>query len=177
MYCRPSSNYKQKARLHLHSRWPTMVRWSCIWWVLPWTSSRLWLRSLIQKGVTSSLMPLQISCAIPTTTHIFSPLFFSTCLLRQARWDSPDFQHPPTGHDHLLIVSTSVVQEIIQEQITRVLLERLIVNRPHPWGLLITFIELIKVINLMILFFLLSIWLVTHVFPLKIVSEFLSFLC
>ena len=36
-------------------------------------------------------------------------------------------------------------QEIIQEQITRVLLERLIVNRPHPWGLLINFIELIKV--------------------------------
>ena len=26
----------------------------------------------------------------------------------------------------------------------RVLLERLIVNRPHPWGLLITFIDLIK---------------------------------
>ena len=26
----------------------------------------------------------------------------------------------------------------------RVLLERLIVNRPHPWGLLVTFIELIK---------------------------------
>jgi len=34
--------------------------------------------------------------------------------------------------------------EAIQEQITRVLLERLIVNRPHPWGLLVTFIELIK---------------------------------
>eukprot|EP01080_Neovahlkampfia_damariscottae_P005027 gene5027-8624_t len=34
--------------------------------------------------------------------------------------------------------------EIVQEQITRVLLERLIVNRPHPWGLLITFIELVK---------------------------------
>lgn len=34
--------------------------------------------------------------------------------------------------------------EFIQEQITRVLLERLIVHRPHPWGLLITFIELIK---------------------------------
>ncbi|MED6130919.1 hypothetical protein PIB30_005208 [Stylosanthes scabra] len=38
----------------------------------------------------------------------------------------------------------AVFSEIIQEQITRVLLERLIVNRPHPWGLLITFIELIK---------------------------------
>ncbi|CAJ1359970.1 unnamed protein product [Effrenium voratum] len=32
----------------------------------------------------------------------------------------------------------------VREQITRVLLERLIVHRPHPWGLLITFIELIK---------------------------------
>ena len=34
--------------------------------------------------------------------------------------------------------------EYIREQVTRVLLERLIVHRPHPWGLLITFIELIK---------------------------------
>jgi CCR4-NOT transcription complex subunit 1 len=32
----------------------------------------------------------------------------------------------------------------MKEQITRVLLERLIVNRPHPWGMLITFIELLK---------------------------------
>ena len=32
----------------------------------------------------------------------------------------------------------------VQEQITRVLVERLIVHRPHPWGLLVTFIELIK---------------------------------
>ena len=39
---------------------------------------------------------------------------------------------------------TLFLQEIVQEQITRVLLERLIVNRPHPWGLLVTFIELIK---------------------------------
>eukprot|EP01060_Flectonema_neradi_P028934 TRINITY_DN3906_c2_g2_i1.p1 TRINITY_DN3906_c2_g2~~TRINITY_DN3906_c2_g2_i1.p1 ORF type:complete len:2253 (+),score=559.38 TRINITY_DN3906_c2_g2_i1:214-6972(+) len=35
-------------------------------------------------------------------------------------------------------------QEALQEQITRVLLERLVVNRPHPWGLLITFLELMK---------------------------------
>jgi CCR4-NOT transcription complex subunit 1 len=34
--------------------------------------------------------------------------------------------------------------EEVRAQVTRVLLERLIVNRPHPWGLLITFIELIK---------------------------------
>ncbi|KAN0062874.1 CCR4-NOT core subunit cdc39 [Thecaphora frezii] len=35
-------------------------------------------------------------------------------------------------------------QEAVREQITRVLLERLIVNRPHPWGLLTTFIELMR---------------------------------
>ncbi|KAI9190073.1 CCR4-NOT core subunit cdc39 [Blastocladiella emersonii ATCC 22665] len=35
-------------------------------------------------------------------------------------------------------------EDALQEQITRVLLERLIANRPHPWGLLVTFIELIK---------------------------------
>jgi len=32
-----------------------------------------------------------------------------------------------------------------REILTRVLLQKLICNRPHPWGLLITFIELIKV--------------------------------
>ncbi|GAB5590858.1 CCR4-NOT core subunit cdc39 [Umbelopsis nana] len=32
----------------------------------------------------------------------------------------------------------------VKERITRVLLDRLIVHRPHPWGLLVTFIELIK---------------------------------
>ncbi|ORZ06742.1 CCR4-Not complex component, Not1-domain-containing protein [Lobosporangium transversale] len=47
----------------------------------------------------------------------------------------------PNSHTHYFSRAT---QEKIKEQITRVLLERLIVNRPHPWGLLITFIELIK---------------------------------
>jgi CCR4-NOT transcription complex subunit 1 len=50
-------------------------------------------------------------------------------------------------HVFLGLKTWTCIQEIIQEQITRVLLERLIVNRPHPWGLLITFIELIKVIR------------------------------
>jgi len=55
----------------------------------------------------------------------------------------------PNDHTHyfscvLLYLFAEATQEIVQEQITRVLLERLIVNRPHPWGLLITFIELIK---------------------------------
>ncbi|ORZ39473.1 CCR4-Not complex component, Not1-domain-containing protein [Catenaria anguillulae PL171] len=40
--------------------------------------------------------------------------------------------------------ATAGINDALQEQITRVLLERLIANRPHPWGLLVTFIELIK---------------------------------
>ncbi|KAI9272225.1 CCR4-Not complex component, Not1-domain-containing protein [Helicostylum pulchrum] len=55
----------------------------------------------------------------------------------------------PNSHTHyfscvILYLFAENNKEIVKEQITRVLLERLIVNRPHPWGLLITFIELIK---------------------------------
>nr|KAG5712160.1 hypothetical protein BaRGS_014510 [Batillaria attramentaria] len=66
---------------------------------------------------------------------------FLTAISNQLRY--------PNSHTHyfsctLLYLFAQANNEAIQEQITRVLLERLIVNRPHPWGLLITFIELIK---------------------------------
>ncbi|KAF9924836.1 hypothetical protein BGZ67_009078 [Mortierella alpina] len=55
----------------------------------------------------------------------------------------------PNSHTHyfsrvLLYLFFETSQESIKEQITRVLLERLVVNCPHPWELLITSIELIK---------------------------------
>ena len=55
----------------------------------------------------------------------------------------------PNNHTHyfscvLLLMFAEARDETLQEQITRVLVERLIVHRPHPWGLLVTFIELIK---------------------------------
>ncbi|EGF78328.1 hypothetical protein BATDEDRAFT_35788 [Batrachochytrium dendrobatidis JAM81] len=55
----------------------------------------------------------------------------------------------PNSHTHyfscvLLYLFVEAGQEIVQEQITRVLIERLIVNRPHPYGLLITVIELFR---------------------------------
>jgi CCR4-NOT transcription complex subunit 1 len=56
----------------------------------------------------------------------------------------------PNSHTHFFFVvfltlfAENEANEAIQETITRVLLERLIVHRPHPWGLLVTFIELIK---------------------------------
>jgi CCR4-NOT transcription complex subunit 1 len=55
----------------------------------------------------------------------------------------------PSSHTHFfscvtLFLFSEAKDEGVREQITRVLLERLIVHRPHPWGLLVTFIELIK---------------------------------
>ncbi|KAL3243948.1 hypothetical protein MRX96_019531 [Rhipicephalus microplus] len=55
----------------------------------------------------------------------------------------------PNSHTHyfscmLLYLFAEANTEAILVQLTRVLLERLIVNRPHPWGLLVTFIGLIK---------------------------------
>lgn len=55
----------------------------------------------------------------------------------------------PSSHTHyfscvMLYIFSETKSVAVKEQVTRVLLERLIVNRPHPWGLLITFIELIK---------------------------------
>jgi CCR4-NOT transcription complex subunit 1 len=55
----------------------------------------------------------------------------------------------PNNHTHyfsciLLFLFAEAQSDFVKEQITRCLLERLIVHRPHPWGLLITFIELIK---------------------------------
>jgi CCR4-NOT transcription complex subunit 1 len=55
----------------------------------------------------------------------------------------------PSSHTHyfscvVLYLFSEFKSVAVKEQVTRVLLERLIVNRPHPWGLLITFIELVK---------------------------------
>jgi CCR4-NOT transcription complex subunit 1 len=55
----------------------------------------------------------------------------------------------PSSHTHyfscvMLFLFSEAKNVAIKEQVTRVLLERLILHRPHPWGLLITFIELIK---------------------------------
>lgn len=55
----------------------------------------------------------------------------------------------PSSHTHyfscvMLYLFSETKNVAVKEQVARVLLERLIVNRPHPWGLLITFLELIK---------------------------------
>jgi len=56
----------------------------------------------------------------------------------------------PNSHTHyfsctLLHLFAEAREDAVREQIARVLLERLICHRPHPWGLLITFIELTRI--------------------------------
>uniref|UniRef100_A0A0D9Z0T8 CCR4-Not complex component Not1 C-terminal domain-containing protein n=1 Tax=Oryza glumipatula TaxID=40148 RepID=A0A0D9Z0T8_9ORYZ len=55
----------------------------------------------------------------------------------------------PNIHTHcfyfiILHLFSEATKEIIQDQIMRVILERLVVRRPHPWGLQMTLVELIK---------------------------------
>ncbi|CAM4904070.1 unnamed protein product [Rotaria socialis] len=59
----------------------------------------------------------------------------------------------PNTHTHyfiytILYLFAEANSEALQEQIVRVLLERIVANRPHPWGLLVTFIELVRNPNL-----------------------------
>ena len=55
----------------------------------------------------------------------------------------------PNAHTHwfsslVLHLFEQANDETFREILTRVLLERLIVHRPHPWGALLTFIELLR---------------------------------
>ncbi|KAF9433584.1 hypothetical protein BGZ76_009251 [Entomortierella beljakovae] len=100
-------------------------------------------------SITTSSSPSQIAqtAAMEIFRKLLSELdsegryMFLSSIANQLRY--------PNSHTHyfsrvLLYLFYEAKKEIYKEQITRVLLERLIVNRPHPWGLLITFIELIQ---------------------------------
>lgn len=54
-------------------------------------------------------------------------------------WDDEKFATLSSNSVH-----EKTAGEKIKEVISRVLLERLIVHRPHPWGIMVTFIELVK---------------------------------
>jgi len=99
-----------------------------------------------QNGKTDN-SPMRHSVQLGIFDHLASTLdaegryLFLNAIANQLRF--------PNNHTHyfscvLLFLFSEARKEVLQEQITRVLLERLIVHRPHPWGLLITFIELIK---------------------------------
>jgi len=107
--------------------------------------------SAIQYLRTKGMTPTMSAIAHSSHMDIFQNLavdldtegryLFLNCITNQLRYPNSHTQYFSCT---LLYLFAEANQESIQEQITRVLLERLIVNRPHPWGLLITFIELIK---------------------------------
>merc|ERR1712012_1443161 len=107
--------------------------------------------SAIQYLRTKGLTPTMSTIAHSSHMDIFQNLavdldtegryLFLNCIANQLRYPNSHTQYFSCT---LLYLFAEANQESIQEQITRVLLERIIVNRPHPWGLLITFIELIK---------------------------------
>jgi len=85
--------------------------------------------------------PMEVFKSLVNTLDAEGRYLFLNSIANQLRY--------PNNQTHyfscvLLSLFAEATNEVIQEQITRVLLERLIVHRPHPWGLLITFIELIK---------------------------------
>lgn len=108
----------------------------------------------VGQSAISAIAPRSISMAsISGTTHmdIFQHLattfdtegryLFLNAIANQLRYPNSHTHYFSSALLYLFIVAPS---EQIQEQITRVLVERLIIMRPHPWGLLVTFIELIK---------------------------------
>jgi hypothetical protein len=110
------------------------------------------IQSLLQSSGKSGLLSqFQDSAAMDVYEALLSGLdaegryYVLNAIANQLRF--------PNNHTHyfscvllylFLQCSSSHKDEVLMEQMTRVLLERLIVHRPHPWGLLITFIELIK---------------------------------
>jgi CCR4-NOT transcription complex subunit 1 len=91
--------------------------------------------------VTSASAPMDIFQWLANSLDMEGRYLYLNAIANQLRY--------PNNHTHyfscvLLYLFMDAQHDVLKEQITRVLLERLIVNRPHPWGLLITFIELIK---------------------------------
>jgi len=82
-------------------------------------------------------MVLRLLPTLPSEAlyHVFS------AMANQLRAPS---SHTRLFHAVLLHVWLECKSDSIKEHMVRVFLERIVVSRPHPWGLLVTFIELVK---------------------------------
>lgn len=108
----------------------------------------------VGQSAITAIAPRPISMTtIANTTHMDIFQHLATTLDTQGRYlflnAIANQLRYPNSHTHyfssaLLYLFYVAPSEQIQEQITRVLVERLIIMRPHPWGLLVTFIDLIK---------------------------------
>mmetsp|Transcript_7711 Transcript_7711/g.8173 ORF Transcript_7711/g.8173 Transcript_7711/m.8173 type:complete len:1785 (-) Transcript_7711:638-5992(-) len=119
--------------LHLH------LTTCMVMYVASYGVSQLLVRVPITKGVPMDIWRHMINSVDPETRYSFLNI-----LVNQLRYPSSHTNYFSCVILALFTEATGIGGELIQEQITRVLLERLIVHRPHPWGLLVSFIDLIK---------------------------------
>ena len=77
--------------------------------------------------------------------HPEARYYFLSSIANQLRYPNSHTHYFSYALLHLFGNDLADQQESdVRQQITRVLLERLIVHRPHPWGLIITLLELLK---------------------------------
>jgi CCR4-NOT transcription complex subunit 1 len=70
---------------------------------------------------------------------------FVSAIANQLRWPNTHTHYFSYALLHLFgSPSNDTIVLDVQQTITRVLLERLLVHRPHPWGLIITLLEILK---------------------------------
>ncbi|PNS20786.1 hypothetical protein CAC42_2717 [Sphaceloma murrayae] len=119
--------------------------------ILP-VSSHLALLSnafMLHLGTTATIASSTFSASAPQA-KLLERLFETanaelryvliSAMANQIRFPSSHTHYFSTAMLHLFTVAS----EDVQQQLARVLVERLLVARPHPWGLIITILELIK---------------------------------
>lgn len=94
--------------------------------------------SFVKESTQATLMT-----KLAKELHPEARYYFLSSIANQLRY--------PNSHTHYfsyallhLFGNDSNQDSDVQQQITRVLLERLTLHRPHPWGLIITLLELLK---------------------------------
>lgn len=88
----------------------------------------------LSKGHLSLLRYLLVCSVADNLTYPCTTTNYFYAVVMALFEDLPAQQSPSRAREHL----------VLRECITRVLLERLIVHRPHPWGVMVSFIEIVK---------------------------------
>jgi CCR4-NOT transcription complex subunit 1 len=84
-------------------------------------------------------------CKLAKGLHTAIRYYFIGAIVNQLRYPNSHTWFFSSALLHLFGNTQSDQHSIeIRDQITRVLLERLLVHRPHPWGLIIVLLELLK---------------------------------
>jgi len=104
---------------------------------------------MIYIGNTATLASSTFSAASPASRILERLLTDASPSMRYVLISSMVNQiRYPCSHTHYFSTAIlhffTVLEEDVQQQLARVLVERLLVARPHPWGLIVTVLELIK---------------------------------